>query len=92
MKTTLEYATGMQLFQKEYISKFLNICEFIDSSQSLNIKSEYLNCETVYLHHLDHEGLSNYIKDILEHSLQLLLQLTELIGNYQNLNYTFLIN
>ena len=47
---------------KQYISKFLNICEFIDSNQSLNIKSEYLNCETAYIHHLHHEGLSNHIK------------------------------
>ena len=47
---------------KEYISKYLNICEFINSNESLSVNSEYLNCETAYLQHLKYEGLTSHLK------------------------------
>ena len=46
----------------KYISKYLNICEYINSKKSLDITTSYLNCETAYLNHLSHEGLANVIE------------------------------
>ena len=44
-----------------FVEKFLNICNFIDSKEALDFNSDYLNCETAYLQHLKHEGLFEYI-------------------------------
>ena len=47
---------------KEYISKFLKICEYINLEKSLEVNSEYLNCETSFLNHLKHEGLLSFVE------------------------------
>ncbi len=47
---------------RKYIEKFLNICEYINSSVSLNYDGKYLNCETAYLQHLKYEGISEDVK------------------------------
>ena len=47
---------------KKLIDKFLNICEFINSEESLSYETTYLNCETSFMHHLDSEGLTDYIE------------------------------
>ena len=47
---------------KEYISKFLKICEYINLDKSLEVNTEYLNCETSFLNHLKHEGLLSFVE------------------------------
>ena len=47
---------------KEYISKFLKICEYINLEKSLEVNTEYLNCETSFLNHLKHEGLLSFVE------------------------------
>ncbi len=46
----------------KFISQYLNICNFINSKEALTYKTNYLNCETAYLHHIKHEGLEQSIK------------------------------
>jgi len=50
------------IIPKEYISKFLKICEYINLEKSLEVNSEYLNCETSFLNHLKHEGLLSFVE------------------------------
>ena len=50
------------IIPKEYISKFLKICEYINLEKSLEVNTEYLNCETSFLNHLKHEGLLSFVE------------------------------
>ena len=50
------------IIPNKYISKFLKICEYINLEKSLEINSEYLNCETSFLNHLKHEGLLSFVE------------------------------
>ena len=50
------------IIPKEYISKFLKICEYINLDKSLEVNTEYLNCETSFLNHLKHEGLLSFVE------------------------------
>lgn len=50
------------IIPKEYISKFLKICEYINLEKSLEVNIEYLNCETSFLNHLKHEGLLSFVE------------------------------
>ena len=50
------------IIPKKYISKFLKICEYINLEKSLEVNTEYLNCETSFLNHLKHEGLLSFVE------------------------------
>ena len=50
------------IIPKKYISKFLKICEYINLKESLEVNTEYLNCETSFLNHLKHEGLLPFVE------------------------------
>tara|TARA_Y100000816_G_scaffold203395_1_gene149772 strand:- start:2183 stop:3082 length:900 start_codon:yes stop_codon:yes gene_type:complete len=50
------------IIPRKFISKYLNICEYINLKKSLEVTTSYLNCETAYLYHLRHEGLENVIE------------------------------
>lgn len=46
----------------QYIEKFLDICNYVDSKDSIKNTPEYLNCETAYLRFLTHNDLIKNVK------------------------------
>jgi hypothetical protein len=52
------------VFPSIYAEDYLNICNYIDSKHSQDHLPEKLNCESVYLKHLEESGLSKKIKRI----------------------------
>ena len=44
------------------VRNFLNICEYVDSPESIKNPPEYLNCETAYKRFLDHTNLIERVK------------------------------
>lgn len=49
-------------FPSKYSKQFLNICEFIDSDDTKNYNSDFLNCEVTFLNHLKNIGLIDKVK------------------------------
>lgn len=48
----------------KFITQYLGICDYIDSTATSRYPSDYLNCETVYFNQLQENGLSDYIERI----------------------------
>ena len=46
----------------KYIEKFLSICTYVDSKESIIDPPDYLNCETAYLRFLTHNDLIKKVK------------------------------
>ena len=44
------------------VRKFLNICEYLDSPESIKNPPKYLNCETAYKRFLQHANLIDKVK------------------------------
>ena len=49
---------------KEYIKKYLEICQYIDSDNVNNYHSEYLNCETTYMNQLKDNNLIDVVERV----------------------------
>lgn len=45
------------ILNADYAEKFLGICKFIDSKDTLSYEDEYLNCEVTFANHLKNVGL-----------------------------------
>ena len=50
------------LVPSKYIDKYLNICKYIDTPESLKNVPEHLNCEVAYSNYLKHSNLFNFVK------------------------------
>jgi len=48
----------------KFITQYLGICDYIDSTATSRYPSDYLNCETVYFNQLQENGLSDNIERI----------------------------
>jgi hypothetical protein len=49
---------------KEFIKKYLEICQYIDSDNVNNYHSEYLNCETTYMNQLKDNNLIDVVERV----------------------------
>ena len=49
------------MFPSNMSEKYLNICEFIDSNETMKFEETYLNCEVTYKNQLINNNLINYV-------------------------------
>ena len=52
------------IIPREYIKKYLEICDYIDSNNYEKYPTDYLNCETTYLNQLKNNNLINLVERI----------------------------
>jgi len=48
----------------KFITQYLGICDYIDSTSTSKYPSDYLNCETTYLNQLKENGLISYVERV----------------------------